>query len=131
LEIIEYCDKFNLIERGQYYLDNLKPEYNILKFARSSFGRKHSIETIERICIANMGRKHTEITKLKLSANSLAHSVRVINNKTGEIKLFTSIRQAAKFIGIKNSYINICLIKNKIYKGRGYYITRNLSVNNN
>ena len=30
LEILEYCKISNLIEREQYYLDNLKPEYNIL-----------------------------------------------------------------------------------------------------
>jgi len=30
LEILEYCDPLNIISREQYYLDNLKPEYNIL-----------------------------------------------------------------------------------------------------
>lgn len=30
LEILEYCDKSSLIQREQYYLDLLKPEYNIL-----------------------------------------------------------------------------------------------------
>jgi molybdenum-dependent DNA-binding transcriptional regulator ModE len=34
-----------------------------------------------------------------------------IYNKTGEIKLFTSIKQAAKFIGIQYSYITDCLKK--------------------
>jgi group I intron endonuclease len=36
LEILEYCDPINIISREQYYLDNLKPEYNILTIARSS-----------------------------------------------------------------------------------------------
>jgi hypothetical protein len=49
LEIIEYCSPTTIIEGEQYYLDNLKPEYNILKVAGSSFGFKHSIETIERM----------------------------------------------------------------------------------
>jgi len=31
-----------LIEREQYYLDNLKPEYNILKIANSRLGSKQS-----------------------------------------------------------------------------------------
>lgn len=30
LEILEYCKISNLIEREQYYLDLLKPEFNIL-----------------------------------------------------------------------------------------------------
>jgi hypothetical protein len=29
LEILEYCDKNNIIEREQYYIDLIKPEYNI------------------------------------------------------------------------------------------------------
>lgn len=110
LDILEYCDISTVIKREQYYLDNLKPEYNILKYAGSSYRFKWG--------------KHTEVTKLKLSANSLAHPLTAINNKTGEIKLFTSIRQTAKFLGMKNAYISKCLRKNKFYKGRGYYITR-------
>ena len=32
LEIIEYCDPSNVIEREQYYLDLLNPEYNLFFF---------------------------------------------------------------------------------------------------
>lgn len=42
LDIMEYCESSVLINREQYYLDRLKPEYNILKIAGSSFGYKHS-----------------------------------------------------------------------------------------
>jgi len=28
LEILEYCDKIVTLEREQFYLDKLKPEYN-------------------------------------------------------------------------------------------------------
>jgi len=31
LEILEYCDPKDLTKREQYYLDLLKPNYNILK----------------------------------------------------------------------------------------------------
>jgi hypothetical protein len=115
-----------LIKREQYYIDVLKPEYNILKFAGSLSGFKHSIDSIERTRIVNIGRKHDEATKLKLSANSQTHPITAINNKTGEVKLFTSIRQTAKFIGIHHSYLAKCLAKKKFYKGKGYYITKNL-----
>lgn len=30
LEILEYCDKNNVLEREQYYMDILKPPYNIV-----------------------------------------------------------------------------------------------------
>jgi group I intron endonuclease len=49
LEILEYCDKELLIDREQYYLDLLKPEYNILEFAYSSIGFKHSAATLKKL----------------------------------------------------------------------------------
>ena len=45
LEILEYCTALKCIEREQYYLYLLKPEYNILKVAGSNLGFKHSKET--------------------------------------------------------------------------------------
>lgn len=47
LEILEYCDEDSVINREQYYLDTLNPEYNILEFAGSSLGFKHSEKTLE------------------------------------------------------------------------------------
>ena len=88
-------------------------------------GRKYSKETIERMRLAQLGRKHSEATKLKQSAaNSLSHPLRVINNKTGEVKLFTSIKQTAKFLGIHYSFFSKCLRKYKFYICKEYYITR-------
>jgi group I intron endonuclease len=45
LEILEYCHAEKCLEREQYYLYLIKPEYNILKKAGSSLGFKHSAET--------------------------------------------------------------------------------------
>jgi hypothetical protein len=63
--------------------------------------------------IVHLERKHSE-----------AHPVKVINNKTDEIKLFPSIRQAAKFIGTHVPYVSISIKNNKFYTGRGYSIIR-------
>lgn len=41
LEILEYCNLENYIKREQYYLDYLKPDYNIVKLAGSTLGYKH------------------------------------------------------------------------------------------
>lgn len=38
LDILEYCESSLCIAREQYYLDLLKPEYNILKIAGSRLG---------------------------------------------------------------------------------------------
>jgi len=58
LEILEYSepDKNIILEREQYYLDLLKPEYNILSTAGSSLGHKHSKETRDKIRAARLGR---------------------------------------------------------------------------
>ena len=48
LEILEYCDSNILLLREQYYIDLLKPEYNILSVAGSTFGYKHTANTLEK-----------------------------------------------------------------------------------
>jgi group I intron endonuclease len=42
LDILEYCAPNDIIEREQYFISLLKPEYNILAVARSSFSRSNS-----------------------------------------------------------------------------------------
>ena len=44
LEILGYCCKDVTIEREQFYLDKLQPEYNLLKKAGSIFWFKHSLD---------------------------------------------------------------------------------------
>ena len=46
--ILENCEENKLLEKEQYYLDTLKPEYNICKIAGNCAGVKHSMETIEK-----------------------------------------------------------------------------------
>ena len=49
LEILEYCDSSETIQRDQYYLDLLKPEYNISPLATNSIGWKHSEEILAKM----------------------------------------------------------------------------------
>jgi len=65
LEILEYCEPSNCIEREQYYLDLLKPKYNILKTAGSSLGYPHSEEAKKKISEAK--KNMTEETKKRMS----------------------------------------------------------------
>jgi group I intron endonuclease len=46
LEILEHCAKEDVTLREQFYLNTLKPTYNILKLAGSSLWFKHSCSTI-------------------------------------------------------------------------------------
>ena len=83
LEILEYCDPKDVLVREQYYIENssLKPEYNILSTAGSSYGYKHTLETLDKLKLrvlsdearANLaasatGRVLSEETKAKISA---------------------------------------------------------------
>lgn len=77
LDILEYCSIENVIRREQYYIDLLKPEYNILKVAGSTLGFKHSEETKAKMSISNtgknnplFGRKHSNETKLKIKIST-------------------------------------------------------------
>jgi len=59
LDILEYVasdDKKQLIKKEQYYIDLIKPEYNILRTAGSSLGFKHSISSKERMAKEKLGK---------------------------------------------------------------------------
>ena len=101
LDILEYCDPSILIEREQYYFDNLKPEYNILKVAGSSFGRKHSEATKEILRKNGISRLQSETTKLKISLNSSMSIPVIIKDIENDIVMkFSTITKASKYMGI-------------------------------
>ena len=101
LEILEYCNNESLKIREQYYLDLLKPEYNICKTAGSMLGFKHSLKTLENFKYRDTGT---------------GHSTMVINKENNSIIKYNSIRAAAKDIGISHTtllrYVNKkCMVK--------------------
>lgn len=51
LIILEYClkKKILLLAREQFYLESIKPDYNLLKIAGNSLGYKHSEEIINKL----------------------------------------------------------------------------------
>ena len=68
LEILEYCDSSIIIEKEQYYIDILKPEYNILKVAGSLFGYKHTIESLQKMSEIASNRSEETLVKLREAA---------------------------------------------------------------
>jgi hypothetical protein len=125
LDIIEYCSLDVLIEREQYYLDHLKPEYNILKFARFIAGFKHSDASSKLSRETKLGRKRSEAAILRIAAGNIqVQLVVVTDNKTGESKEFASIGKVAKFIGIHHSYVAKIIKAHKTYVGKIYTITK-------
>jgi len=90
-DVLEFCEREKLIEREQYFIDTMKPEYNKRKQAASNagivwsektraiwsanrtgskngmFGRHHSEAAKQRVSQANSGRKRSEEQKQKVS----------------------------------------------------------------
>jgi len=93
LEFVE--DKNKLLEREQYYIDTLKPWYNVLPIAGNVLGLKHSPETIEKCIAASKRRKGTHHTGQK-------GRVFKFNKSTLEVLgVYSSTGHAAEFLKIK------------------------------
>jgi hypothetical protein len=121
VDILEYCKSDSLIIREQYYLDFLKPEYNILKIAGNRLGSKHSKEAK-----ANMSVNHVASSPLRKTNHLLAtgHRITVINKENNTARLFDSIRAAASNLGTSHNLLLTYINNNKLYKGI-YKIIRN------
>ena len=78
---IEECEKESLIQREQYYIDTMNPEYNILRVANSQLGLKRSAESCKKMSDSKKGKPsnfkgnpspmkgkhHSEKTRIKMS----------------------------------------------------------------
>lgn len=63
LQILEYCTADKVIDREQYHIDRLLPNYNILPAAGSSYGFKHSPATTEKLRILGLRKENLEHLK--------------------------------------------------------------------
>ena len=69
LLILEFTEKENTLVRVQFWLEELKPEYNILTQAGNSAGFKHSTKSIDLMRQKAFGRKHSEEVRKAMSVN--------------------------------------------------------------
>ena len=74
---MEFCPPSELLERENYYIKNLKPEYNILQEATSSLGYKHSEQTL-----AKMSAKRKNLSEEGRQNLSKAATGRVLSDET-------------------------------------------------
>lgn len=149
LEVLEYCDPSVLLEREQYYIDLLKPEYNISRVAGSRLGVKHTLETIEKIKagafnrskealdknlehlkIFNSSPEHREhLIKLNSSLEHVAktaHPVSVLDTLNGDTLNFRSMTKAAEFFNVRPENIRRHILKEKLFLGR--YLIKKVSI---
>ena len=73
LKVLETCDRSQLAEREQFYIDTLKPVFNACPVAYSCKGLIRSPETIAKLRLIHLGEKQSEETKAKRSATMKGH----------------------------------------------------------
>ena len=66
--VLEYCGKERLIEREQFYIDVLCPEYNIAPRAGSNFGIRFSAEVRAKISASKIGKKFSAEHRANIGA---------------------------------------------------------------
>lgn len=135
-EILEVVnDKNELINKEQWWIDLLNPQYNILQKAGSSFGYRHtqeckikmseqrkgkkqSLETINKRIENQIGKTLSDKTKKKISDKHKKPIVQMdINNNI--IKVWESGKEASKALNIIASHISsVC--RNKRITAGGY-----------
>lgn len=121
-EKILECPKEYLIELEQWYIDNLKPEYNICKIAGNCLGNKMSEESKIKMSKSKKElwkklkenpielEKRKELLKpninkaVEKAAELSSIKVRVIK-ENNEILEFKSFREAGKFLGCSKSSV--------------------------
>jgi len=136
VDIMEYCEPSVLIKREQYYLDMLKPEYNILKIAGSRLGNKHSLETLLKYKKRRLSPEaliNLKLAKIGIAPSSplrrinhllaTGHITTVVNKEDNSVKIYNSIRAVSRDIGINHVTILNYINTNKWLKGI-YLITR-------
>lgn len=83
--IFEYCKPEELISLEQFYINELKPEYNILKIAGSSLGFSHSEESKALMSKIKSGENHPNYGKTLYSETKALMSQAMISlNRTGK-----------------------------------------------
>src|SRR5438477_10959207 len=101
LEILEYCDSKDLIKREQYYIDLLKPQYNILKIAGSRLGSILSKETRAKLALSLKGEKNPMSGKpIAIGAGRPFQKIEVIDIKNNITTKYDSISAAALALNI-------------------------------
>lgn len=148
LIIIEYCNKDELVEKEQYWINTLNPTYNVLNTAYNSIGYKHTEEY--KVLMSELAklRTHTEETKYKIkdalsgSKNTFfgkKHTqesiLNIIQSKSSVVYLyneykelmyvFKSVSELSKLIKSNPSSIKRFIESGYLFRGN-WYITKTL-----
>jgi len=125
-EILEFCHIDEVLIREQYYLDKLKPEYNILLKAGSPLGYKHTEEAKVKM---RGPRKLTPEHLIKIKEHIIKlnskHAIvlEVIDTEKGTKVEYASVRLAGRELNCAGATVKKYLNSGQLLSGR-YSITR-------
>lgn len=141
LEILEHCERSDVIKRENYYLNLLKPKYNLLSTAGSWLGHKHSEESKNKTRASLLGKNagennpmfgilgknhprfgktHSEETRSKMSETS-GTAVEVTDIETGLRSNYASMTKAAEATGVSPAALSKRFKKTNCFILKGRY----------
>jgi group I intron endonuclease len=141
LEILEYCDSSEVIEREKYYFNLLRPKYNLLPTAGSWLGYKHSEESKNKIRASlsgknagennpmfgvlgenhpRFGKNHSEEARSKISETK-GTAIEVIDIETGVRSNYVSMAKAAEATGVSTAALSKRFKKTNCFILKGRY----------
>lgn len=101
LEILEYCDPSEAINKEQYYLDLLKPEYNILPKTGSLLGFRHSEETKAKFKIRSLAQQE----HVKILNKEKIQIVEIFDTLKNVSTVYPSLNEAGREMKVDHSSI--------------------------
>lgn len=120
---IVFCPVEYNIKMEQWFIDNLKPHYNICKTAGSVLGRIHKQETKEKISKSTKGRIVSAESKIKISKTLTGRKNKPHSEET-KIKIGLAHKgKPCKDIEKTKSYLKLARLK--IIKAIDYIDTNN------
>ena len=141
-EVLELCDRCNLIEREQYYFSVYSDKFNIAQYAGSSLGRVCHENTRRKISNslkkANLkGIKKSEQTKMRMrKPKSKEHALKIKHAQRAVIKTvyqydlelnliekFESVAESARKTRFDRRQISACCNNKKQNTVKGYIFT--------
>jgi len=137
-QVLEYVDTSGISNREkivilrkleQKYLDDMLPEYNILKFAGSNLGHKLSTETRLKMSAAKKNKPSprrgitiSEHTRNRISANSTSkRAVKIYSNKNQLLNEFSSIQECRASTGISRHRIGRAMKSNSLVNDKYFF----------
>ena len=140
--ILYKCNEETLLEKEQLYIDNYKPEYNIMLEAKRSkvtdIIRQHISEGVRRAINEGripinpmMGKKMTLEHLAKLPQNQKGYKcpkrqkgVYIYDLEMNLLCKCNTLKEAASYIGVAFQVISHTILKSKTHKCKNYYVFR-------